>query len=132
MQKMKQVKITNANNLKNCKNERIMLLSSATKVPFYVFSFLPYRKAKRYNHLHAMIRTKFNSFSNKYQTAFYSKGEGKKETGSRRRNLSGSRPLSSFIDTLDPFVLLGLERFENGQVGILSSHIVATISKPSH
>lgn len=45
-----------------------------------------------------------------------SKGENKKETGNRRRNLSGSRPLSSFIDTLDPFVLLGLEKFENGQV----------------
>lgn len=46
----------------------------------------------------------------------YSKGEGKKESGSRRRNLSGSRPLSSFIDNLDPYDMLGLEKFENGQV----------------
>lgn len=46
----------------------------------------------------------------------YSKGEGKKESGSRRRNLSGSRPLSSFIDSLDPYDMLGLEKFENGQV----------------
>ncbi|KAK7604394.1 hypothetical protein V9T40_005580 [Parthenolecanium corni] len=90
-QKCKEVKITNVNNLKNCKNERIMLVSASSKIPFYVFSFLPYKKNK-------------------------SKGDGKKESGGRRRNLSGSRPLSSFIDTLDPYDMLGLEKFENGQM----------------
>lgn len=46
----------------------------------------------------------------------FSKGDSKKETISRRRNLSGSRPLSSFIDTLDPFLLLGLEKYQDEQV----------------
>ncbi len=47
MQKLKEVKVTNSSNLKNCKNERIMLVSSASKIPFYVFSLLPYKKIKR-------------------------------------------------------------------------------------
>ncbi|XP_045610062.1 CDK5 and ABL1 enzyme substrate 2 isoform X1 [Procambarus clarkii] len=68
------------------RDERVVLLSSH-KIPFYIFSALPYNKSKlggRNDH-------------------------GRGESG-RRRHASGNRTLSTISDNADPSYLLGFDR----------------------
>ncbi|CAG9771199.1 unnamed protein product [Ceutorhynchus assimilis] len=68
-------------------DERIMMCT-AKHVPFMVCSFIPYRK---------------------------SRSELKREEKRKRTTSSGTRPLSSIGDALDPFDSLGIERVLEGQ-----------------
>lgn len=90
--KLREVRVVQPSSLQHCKNERMMLLTPKTKIPFYVFSFIPYKKPPK------------------------SKQDSKKEVTGRRRNLSGSRPLSSFVDVLDPILFLLPDKHSDDQM----------------
>ncbi|XP_075214800.1 CDK5 and ABL1 enzyme substrate 2 [Lycorma delicatula] len=89
---VKEVRFLKLNQLhfQRLKDERL-ILSTANKIPLAIFSHFPYNRNCRIG-----------------------RPEQRKEAG-RRRNTSGPRPLSSINDTLDPFVLLGVERGHDGK-----------------
>ncbi|XP_034939616.1 CDK5 and ABL1 enzyme substrate 1 isoform X2 [Chelonus insularis] len=93
-------------------DDRLVLVSSK-KVPFLIFSALPYSKNQRTSCCQSVTSTpglKNISVSNR----ILRRSELRKDT-CRRRNTSGPRPLSSINDNLDPFGLLGIERAKDGQ-----------------
>ncbi|XP_030749652.1 CDK5 and ABL1 enzyme substrate 1 isoform X2 [Sitophilus oryzae] len=67
-------------------DERIFMVT-AKHIPFLVCSFIPYTKTR----------------------------SGQKREEKRKRTTSGTRPLSSVGDALDPFDYLGIERASDGQ-----------------
>lgn len=83
--------VVSSNRNHNFKNDRILLVTN--KVPFYLFSNIPFSKN--------------NKNSGRIEL---------RKDGARRRNTSGPRPLSAINDTaFDAFDLLGIEKGENGQ-----------------
>ncbi|XP_069939551.1 CDK5 and ABL1 enzyme substrate 2 isoform X2 [Cherax quadricarinatus] len=68
------------------RDERVVLLSSH-KIPFYIFSALPYNKSK-----------------------LGGRSEHSRLESGRRRHASGTRTLSTISDTADPSHLLGFDR----------------------
>ncbi|KAJ1523953.1 hypothetical protein ONE63_010500 [Megalurothrips usitatus] len=87
---VREIRIVQPRRGQHFRDERLVLVS-AHKIPFLVFSSIPYNKGGR-----------------------QSRNEFRRE-GQRRRNTSGPRPLSSINDGVDPFDLLGLERGQDGQ-----------------
>ncbi|XP_044001548.1 CDK5 and ABL1 enzyme substrate 1 isoform X2 [Aphidius gifuensis] len=90
-----------------------LVLVSAKRVPFIIFSALPYTKNQRTSCCQSASSTpgfKNNIVSNR----ILRRSELRRETG-RKRNTSCSRPLSSINDNFDPFGFLGIERGNDGQ-----------------
>lgn len=69
------------------RGQRLVLVSQNRKIPVAIFSVIPYNKLR---------------------------GELKNFTAVRRRNTSGTRPLSAINDTADPWALFGMERSMEG------------------
>ncbi|XP_063592062.1 CDK5 and ABL1 enzyme substrate 2-like isoform X1 [Penaeus indicus] len=91
----KEVKFMKTGHDLQVRDERVVLISSH-KIPFHIFSSLPYNKSKlggRNDH------------------------HGRGESG-RRRHPSGNRPLSTISDSVDPAYILGLDRSD--EVGEVS------------
>ncbi|KAJ8920713.1 hypothetical protein NQ315_004852 [Exocentrus adspersus] len=83
----KQIKIFKPTKDHKFDNERIIMVTSR-HLPFMVCSVIPYKKTSRFD---------------------------PKRDGNRKRTTSGTRPLSSVADCLDPFDSLGIERGHDGQ-----------------
>ncbi|XP_031778546.1 CDK5 and ABL1 enzyme substrate 2 isoform X2 [Nasonia vitripennis] len=94
-------------------DDRVILVSSQ-KVPFLVFSSLPYSKGQRTSCLQNVTSNSpvFKNLS--VSNPILKRSELRKDAG-RRKNTITSRPLSSINDNLDPFGLLGIERAQDGQ-----------------
>ncbi|XP_014210725.1 CDK5 and ABL1 enzyme substrate 2 [Copidosoma floridanum] len=95
-------------------DDRVILVSSK-KVPFLVFSSLPYSKGQRTSCLQS-VRSNSPIFKNlSISNTILKRSELRKDAG-RRKNTINSRPLSSINDNLDPYRLLGIERAQDGQL----------------
>ncbi|XP_064106397.1 CDK5 and ABL1 enzyme substrate 2-like isoform X3 [Macrobrachium nipponense] len=81
----KEVKFMKTAHELQARDERIVLMSSH-KIPFHIFSALPYNRSK-----------------------LGGKSDGRGESG-RRRHASGNRPLSTISDNADPAHIIGLDR----------------------
>lgn len=86
----KEIKIIKSVQNYKFNGERIVMVTNKHS-PFLVCSFIPYLKNYK-------VRS-----------------ELRHREGTRKRNISGSRPLSSIGDPLDPFELLGIEKGHEGQ-----------------
>uniref|UniRef100_A0ABD2XEH3 Cyclin-like domain-containing protein n=1 Tax=Trichogramma kaykai TaxID=54128 RepID=A0ABD2XEH3_9HYME len=98
-------------------DDRVILVSSK-KVPFLVFSSIPYSKEQRTSCLPNSVTSSpvFQKLTN-VSNPILKRSELRKDAG-RRKNTITSRPLSSINDTRDhqdPFGLLGIERAQEGQ-----------------
>ncbi|XP_015114188.1 CDK5 and ABL1 enzyme substrate 2 isoform X1 [Diachasma alloeum] len=93
-------------------DDRLVLVSSK-RVPFLIFSALPYNKNQRTSCLSASCSTT-GFINNTVSNRILRRSDVRRDTG-RRRNTSGPRPLSAINDNLDPFGLLGIEHAKDGQ-----------------
>ncbi|XP_055692906.1 CDK5 and ABL1 enzyme substrate 2 isoform X1 [Lutzomyia longipalpis] len=97
----KEVRFVGSARLHHFKDDRVLVASK--KVPFLIFSSLPYSKSR----------------------------DARKDFGTRRRNTSGPRPLSAINDApFDAFDLLGIEKVD-GSVEVSYGHLLVP-SKPGY
>lgn len=103
-------------------NDDRLIMVSSKRVPFLIFSLIPYNKTQRaarytiFNIFHSIcLNLKFVKLLKHFFSGGNFRTEMRKDT-IRRKNATGQRPLSSINDNLDLFGLLGLERAKDGQV----------------
>ncbi|XP_033227644.1 CDK5 and ABL1 enzyme substrate 2 isoform X2 [Belonocnema kinseyi] len=95
------------------RDDRVIVVSTR-RVPFLVFSAIPYNKGQRTS---CWQNERGNSpvfKSLAVNNPILKRSELRKDAG-RRKNTITSRPLSAINDNLDTFGLLGLERAKDGQ-----------------
>ncbi|XP_023288534.1 CDK5 and ABL1 enzyme substrate 2 isoform X2 [Orussus abietinus] len=94
-------------------DDRLVLVSTK-RVPFLVFSALPYNKGQRTSCYQSTVGIISVCKNYAVPNPVLKRSELRKDTG-RKKTATGPRPLSAINDNLDPFGLLGIERAKDGQ-----------------